>query len=173
MRAHGLKVLVIAALSLMVVASISGQTPQHVAKTAQIARGGYLVNIAGCPDCHTPMNDKGEFVPGQTLKGTKLFFGPPGEISSVGGYISQHCRTRRLGHRERDQVADDGPRSERTSTASADATIPHEPRRRHGSSGVSEVAEVGGLTSTAASHMLLGNCTCPLLPRRTTAMRRL
>jgi hypothetical protein len=82
MRAHGLKVLVMAALSLMVVASISGQTPQHLAKTAntantaQIARGEYLVNIAGCPDCHTPMNDKGEFVPGQTLKGTKLFFGP-------------------------------------------------------------------------------------------------
>jgi mono/diheme cytochrome c family protein len=79
MRAHGLKVSVIAALLLMVVASISGQTPQQVAKTAntaQIARGEYLVNIAGCPDCHTPMNDKGEFVPGQTLKGTKLFFGP-------------------------------------------------------------------------------------------------
>jgi hypothetical protein len=44
---------------------------------AQIAHGEYLVKaIAGCGDCHTPMNDKGEPVAGEWLHGTKLFFGP-------------------------------------------------------------------------------------------------
>ena len=47
------------------------------ADKSQIARGEYLVKgIAGCADCHTPMNEKGEFVPGQWLKGAKLTFGP-------------------------------------------------------------------------------------------------
>jgi hypothetical protein len=29
----------------------------------QISHGEYLVKgVAGCPDCHTPMNEKGEFI---------------------------------------------------------------------------------------------------------------
>lgn len=68
------------ALSFVVVQMASAQAPAHVAKigtTAQIVRGEYLVKaIAGCPDCHTPMNDKGEYVQSQWLQGTKLFFGP-------------------------------------------------------------------------------------------------
>jgi len=48
---------------------------------AQIARGEYLVkNVAGCPDCHTPMNDKGQFVQEKWLQGTKLFFAPVAPI---------------------------------------------------------------------------------------------
>ena len=44
---------------------------------AQIAHGEYLVKgIAGCGDCHTPTNDKGQPVPGQWLQGTKLTFQP-------------------------------------------------------------------------------------------------
>jgi mono/diheme cytochrome c family protein len=43
----------------------------------QIARGEYLVKgLAGCGDCHTPMNEKGEAVMDEWLHGTKLFFGP-------------------------------------------------------------------------------------------------
>lgn len=43
----------------------------------QIARGEYLVKgVAGCGDCHTPMNEKGEPVMDQWLRGTRLFFGP-------------------------------------------------------------------------------------------------
>lgn len=43
----------------------------------QIARGEYLVKgLAGCGDCHTPMNEKGEPVMDEWLHGTKLFFGP-------------------------------------------------------------------------------------------------
>ena len=46
-----------------------------IASKQQIARGEYLVKgVAGCPDCHTPMNEKGEFVQGKWLQGTKLTF---------------------------------------------------------------------------------------------------
>lgn len=48
-----------------------------VSKQQQIARGEYLVKgIAGCGDCHTPMNEKGEPVMDQWLHGAKLFFAP-------------------------------------------------------------------------------------------------
>lgn len=46
-----------------------------VASKPQIARGEYLVKgIGQCGDCHTPMNEKGEFVQGKWLQGTKLTF---------------------------------------------------------------------------------------------------
>jgi mono/diheme cytochrome c family protein len=48
-----------------------------VSKQQQIARGEYLVKgLAGCGDCHTPMNEKGEPVMDQWLHGSKLFFAP-------------------------------------------------------------------------------------------------
>jgi mono/diheme cytochrome c family protein len=44
-------------------------------KQQQIAHGEYLVKAIGqCGDCHTPMNEKGEFVPGKWLQGKKLEF---------------------------------------------------------------------------------------------------
>ncbi len=46
------------------------------ASKQEIAHGLYLVNIAGCPDCHTPMNEKGELVQEKWLQGTQLFFAP-------------------------------------------------------------------------------------------------
>ena len=53
---------------------------------AQIAHGEYLVKaIAGCGDCHTPTNDKGQPVPGQWLQGTKLSFGP---LVPVPGWVN-------------------------------------------------------------------------------------
>ena len=43
----------------------------------QIAHGEYLVKSIGqCGDCHTPMNEKGEFVHGKWLQGKKLDFAP-------------------------------------------------------------------------------------------------
>jgi mono/diheme cytochrome c family protein len=44
---------------------------------AQIARGEYLVKAIGqCGDCHTPMNDHGQYIMTQWLQGKKLEFGP-------------------------------------------------------------------------------------------------
>lgn len=45
------------------------------ANKQQIARGEYLVKAIGqCGDCHTPFNDKGEFVQSEWLHGKKLEF---------------------------------------------------------------------------------------------------
>jgi len=47
------------------------------ASKQQVAHGEYLVkSIAGCGDCHTPMNEKGEPILEKWLQGTKLFFAP-------------------------------------------------------------------------------------------------
>ena len=44
-------------------------------KHQQIAHGEYLVKAIGqCGDCHSPMNEKGEFIPGKWLQGKKLDF---------------------------------------------------------------------------------------------------
>ena len=49
--------------------------PAKPASKQQIAHGEYLVKVIGqCGDCHTPMNEKGEYVPGKWLQGTKLTF---------------------------------------------------------------------------------------------------
>jgi mono/diheme cytochrome c family protein len=46
-------------------------------KHHQIAHGEYLVKAIGqCGDCHSPMDQKGEFIPGQWLQGKKLDFAP-------------------------------------------------------------------------------------------------
>lgn len=44
-------------------------------KSTQIAHGEYLVKEIGqCGDCHTPMNERGEFIQDKWLQGTKLTF---------------------------------------------------------------------------------------------------
>lgn len=48
-----------------------------------VKRGAFLVTIAGCKDCHTPMNDKGEFLPGMSLAGGQIFEGPWGRVASA------------------------------------------------------------------------------------------
>lgn len=45
-------------------------------------RGSFLVTIAGCKDCHTPMNDKGQFLPNMELAGGQIFEGPWGRVAS-------------------------------------------------------------------------------------------
>jgi len=48
---------------------------------AKVARGKYLVTSVGmCGDCHSPMNEKGEPVEGQWLKGSTLGFKPMVEM---------------------------------------------------------------------------------------------
>lgn len=46
-------------------------------QSAKIAHGKYIVEaVAICGDCHTPRNEKGEPLPGKTLRGTVLSFKP-------------------------------------------------------------------------------------------------
>ncbi len=47
------------------------------AKARQIAHGKYIVQgVAGCNDCHSPHNAKGELIPGKELQGAELIFQP-------------------------------------------------------------------------------------------------
>jgi mono/diheme cytochrome c family protein len=46
-------------------------------KSAQVERGKYLVEqVARCGDCHSPVNEKGEPIPGKELRGGALMFKP-------------------------------------------------------------------------------------------------
>lgn len=56
---------------------LAAQQKSHTIPGAKVARGKYLVeNIGMCGDCHTPRNEKGEFVKEQWLQGTTLDFKP-------------------------------------------------------------------------------------------------
>jgi mono/diheme cytochrome c family protein len=47
-----------------------------------VKRGAYLVTIASCRDCHTPM-DKGQPLPNMDLSGGQVFEGPWGRVASA------------------------------------------------------------------------------------------
>ena len=46
-----------------------------------VKRGAFLVTIAGCKDCHTPM-DKGAPLPNMDLAGGQIFEGPWGKVAT-------------------------------------------------------------------------------------------
>jgi hypothetical protein len=47
-----------------------------------VKRGAFLVTMAGCKDCHTPM-DKGEPLPNMELSGGQVFEGPWGRVATA------------------------------------------------------------------------------------------
>ena len=47
-----------------------------------VKRGGYLVNAAGCSDCHTPATPQGEPIAGLDFAGGENLKGPWGEVAS-------------------------------------------------------------------------------------------
>ena len=71
-------ILSVAAFGLLLVSLVAGQKAKvHTPASVGVARGKYLVEQVGlCGDCHTPRNDKGEFVKEQWLKGATLDFKP-------------------------------------------------------------------------------------------------
>jgi mono/diheme cytochrome c family protein len=63
----------VSGLALTLAVTASAQAPKVVAD--KLARGKYLVEDAGqCQDCHTPRNEKGQFVKEQWLLGAELLF---------------------------------------------------------------------------------------------------
>ena len=55
---------------------------KEIDKTDKLKYGEYLVNIAGCADCHTPQ-EKGEKLPGMYLAGGFEFKMPGGVVRSM------------------------------------------------------------------------------------------
>ncbi len=45
--------------------------------------GRYILTLCGCRDCHTPMDDKGQYLPGMDFGGGFVFKGPFGEVASA------------------------------------------------------------------------------------------
>lgn len=65
----------VAASALFLVST--GLRAQSADRGALIARGYYLATGIGlCTDCHSPRNEKGEFVAGMHLKGSPIAFAP-------------------------------------------------------------------------------------------------
>jgi Cytochrome c len=74
-------VVLLAGLCCIVIATDGRAASGKAAGKQQIAHGEYLVkSVAGCPDCHTPMNEKGEYIQEKWLQGTKLLFAPTAPI---------------------------------------------------------------------------------------------
>jgi hypothetical protein len=68
-----------------------------------LAYGKYLVTIAGCRDCHTPHDDKGQLVPGMDFSGGWLMVGPWGRVVTANltpdpdNYMGQASREEFIG----------------------------------------------------------------------------
>jgi mono/diheme cytochrome c family protein len=64
-------------LAMTIGSNSSAAQSKSGSKQQQIAHGEYLVKAIGqCGDCHTPMNEKGEFIEDKWLQGKKLEFVP-------------------------------------------------------------------------------------------------
>ncbi len=82
MRITGAMATAIAAFAVVA----GGLAPPAAADDAQIARGRYLVGIAGCSDCHTPGGMMGAADMKRYLGGSDVGFSIPGE----GVYVGQN-----------------------------------------------------------------------------------
>jgi|SRR3954454_9741417 mono/diheme cytochrome c family protein len=66
---------------------------QAFAQSAQVKRGLYLVNIAGCNDCHTPGSFLGKRDVSRTLGGSDVGFALPGMGVFVGPNLTSDKET--------------------------------------------------------------------------------
>ena len=77
MKRWTLGVAVAAAVCSAALYTTAGAENPPAKKGAMVAHGEYLVKAIGqCGDCHTPMNEKGEFIQDKWLQGKKLEFAP-------------------------------------------------------------------------------------------------
>ena len=72
---------------------VSGPSAPAAADDAQIARGRYLVGIAGCSDCHTPGGMTGAADMKRYLGGSDVGFSIPGEGVYVGENLTPDKET--------------------------------------------------------------------------------
>jgi mono/diheme cytochrome c family protein len=76
------KLFCVTAAALLLVPMLAGQKPKlRTAPGTSVARGKYLVeSVSMCGNCHTPINDRGEPIKEQWLKGSTLDFKPMGPV---------------------------------------------------------------------------------------------
>lgn len=61
---------------------VTSPVPELPTTASAVERGAYLVNMAGCGDCHTP-SDKGRALPGMAFAGGAPFAGPWGYVATA------------------------------------------------------------------------------------------
>lgn len=59
----------------------------------KVATGAYLVNAAACTECHTPIDDRGQPLPGKQFAGGSVFRLPPQNFRSVSANITPDADT--------------------------------------------------------------------------------
>ena len=84
-------------------AALCGLAAPAVADDAQVARGKYLVTIAGCSDCHTPGGMLGSPDMKRYLGGSDVGFSIPGQGVFVGNNLTPDAETG-LGKWNADQI---------------------------------------------------------------------
>jgi mono/diheme cytochrome c family protein len=82
-----------AAIVAAIAVAACGISPPAEADEAQIARGRYLVGIAGCSDCHTPGGMMGAADMKRYLGGSDVGFSIPGEGVYVGENLTPDKET--------------------------------------------------------------------------------
>ena len=87
----------------MLAFSALGPAAPALADDAQIARGKYLVSIAGCSDCHTPGGMLGDPDMKRYLGGSDVGFSIPGQGVFVGQNLTPDTETG-LGKWTADQI---------------------------------------------------------------------
>ncbi|HUO24843.1 MAG TPA: c-type cytochrome [Candidatus Aquilonibacter sp.] len=71
------KILIAAVAMLLAPLSMGQRAKSRPASAALVARGKYLVDGIGlCDDCHTPRDEKGEFIADRRLQGAMVPFKP-------------------------------------------------------------------------------------------------
>jgi mono/diheme cytochrome c family protein len=74
----------VGALAMLVVSGLMARAPAARADDGLVARGKYLVQIAGCNDCHTPGHFTGGEDPTRALAGSDIGLQGPGGKVVVG-----------------------------------------------------------------------------------------
>lgn len=71
------RVVVLCSTLLFAVSMAAAGNKPTASHSKLIVQGKYLVeNLGMCKDCHSPRNEKGDFIPGRYLEGAKLDFLP-------------------------------------------------------------------------------------------------
>lgn len=65
-----------------------GEPQKKPTKTDQVAYGKYLINAAGCVECHTPVDDRGTILAGKEFSGGRNFSFPDGSVLSSANITS-------------------------------------------------------------------------------------
>ncbi len=83
--------------------ALAGLAAPALADDAELARGKYIVSIAGCSDCHTPGGMLGSPDMKRYLGGSDVGFSIPGQGVFVGGNLTPDAETG-LGKWTADQI---------------------------------------------------------------------